>query len=249
MTPQNMLKTLLSPDYDGGDGKLANDFLSELGKTVPLESLRLLLTSGNGHTRAAGAFLATFKGREINAMISDLAGLLDDPGTRTRFDAAESIWNCSKQGDGEFLGRALLHLDDEHAGPRWGAIRSIQCHGGWQLQLARKHAAQLRPKSSFSTILEIYPEYGCVTPDIVESMLNHADPVVRRFGLGLAGQARRVVVDRFVEWAMKSSDAEISGIAGDLFEHNLLPFQAVWQSSLPVSATRQALEDRSPLLL
>jgi hypothetical protein len=241
-----MLKTLLSPGYDG-DGKLANDFLSELGKTVPLESLSLLLTSANERTRATGAFLATFQDRNINAMIGDLAGLLDDAVIRTRFDAAESIWSCSGRDDGEFLGRALLHLDDNEAGPRWGAIRSIQCHRGWKLQLACKHAAQLRPNSSFSTIFEIYSDYDrnyeCVSPTKVKTMLGHADALVRRFGLGLAGQPQYVVIDRFVEWAQASPDPEISGIAGQWFEKSLLPYRAVWQSAFPVSAKRQSLED------
>jgi len=64
-------------------------------------------------------------------------------------------------------------------------------------------------------------------------MFGHADPVVRRFGLGLAGQPQYVVIDRFVEWAQTSSDPEISNIADRWFEKSLLSHRAVWQVQIP----------------
>ncbi|TGP17972.1 MULTISPECIES: HEAT repeat domain-containing protein [unclassified Mesorhizobium] len=136
MTGQEMLERLLSPS-DDDDGTLANDLLGELGNTVPLESLRLLLTSANAQTRAAGAFLATFQNQNISSMVGELAALLADDNPRIRFDAVESIMRCSTRGHGNYLARALFALDDENGGVRTGAIEFVRFAKDWQLKLAR----------------------------------------------------------------------------------------------------------------
>ncbi|CAN7500195.1 hypothetical protein LJR234_003631 [Mesorhizobium amorphae] len=235
MTAQEMLERLMSPS-DDDNGALANDFLGELGKTVPLESLRLLLTSGNARTRATGAFLATFQNQNISSMVGELAALLADDNPRTRFDAVESILRCSTRGDGDYLAQALFALDDEHDGVRTGAIKFVRFAKDWQLKFARQRAASLRPRTPFSAIAEISGQWRDDASATIRAMLDHAEPVVRRFGLGLAGRARFVVVDVFVEWAQASPDPEISKLATNCFKHNEISHHAVWHSSLPAAA-------------
>jgi hypothetical protein len=234
MTGQEMLQRLLSPSEDD-DGTIANDFLGKLGRTVPLKSLRLLLTSPNARTRATGAFLATFQNHNISAMVGELAGLLADDNPRTRFDAVEGILRCSTRDHGPYLAQALFALDDEHLGVRVGAIQFVRFAKDWQLKLARQHAASLRPETPFSAIAEISDERRGDAPGLIRAMLDHAEPVVRRYGLGLASRARLVVVDAFVEWAQASADPEISKLATDCLEHNQISRYAIWQSSLPAA--------------
>lgn len=236
MTGPEMLQRLLSPS-DDDNGALASDFLSELGKTVPLESLRLLLISGNARTRATGAFLATFQNQNISSMVGELAALLADDNPRTRFDAVESILRCSTRGDGDYLAQALFALADEHEGVRMGAIQFVRFAKDWQLKFARQRAASLRPGTPFSSIAEISGQWRDDASGTIRAMLDHAEPVVRRYGLGLAGRARLVVVDAYIEWAQASADPEISKLATNCFEHNQISQHAVWHSSLP-AATR-----------
>ncbi|TGT64451.1 hypothetical protein EN802_32565 [bacterium M00.F.Ca.ET.159.01.1.1] len=235
MTGQQILEWLLSPS-DDDDGTLANDFLGELGKTVPLESLRLLLTSANARTRATGAFLATFQNRNISSMVGELAALLADDNPRTRFDAVESILRCSTRAHGDYLAQALFALADGHEGVRTGAIRFVRFAKDWQLKFARQRAASLRPQTSFSAIADITGQWEDDASGMIRAMLDHAEPVVRRYGLGLASRARLVVVDAFVEWAQASADPEISKLATDCIQHNQISRHAVWLSSLPAAA-------------
>ncbi|TSE03902.1 hypothetical protein C1D09_025015 [Mesorhizobium intechi] len=235
MTGQEMLERLLSLS-DDDDGTLANDFLGELGKTVPLESLRLLLTSANARTRATGAFLATFQNQNISSMVGELAALLGDDNPCTRFDAIECILRCSTREHGDHLARVLFALADEHEGVRMGAIQFVRFAKDWQLKLARQHAALLRPQTPFSAISDISEQWRDDAAGMIRSMLHHGEPVVRRYGLGLAGRARLVVVDAFVGWARASADPEISELATACIKHNQISRHAVWQSSLPATA-------------
>lgn len=234
VTGQEMLERLLSLS-DNDDGTLANDFLGELGKTVPLESLRLLLTSANPRARATGAFLATFQNQNISSMVGDLAALLKHGNPRTRFDAVESILRCSTRRDGDHLAQALFALADKHKGVRMGAIEFVRYAKDWQLKLARQRAAALRPQTPFSVIAEISGQWRNDASGLIRAMLDHAEPVVRRYGLGLAGRARLVVVDAYVEWAQASADPEISKLARDCVKHRRISQHAVWHSSLPAA--------------
>jgi hypothetical protein len=234
MTGQEMLEQLLSSNDP--DGALANELLGELGRTVPLESLRLLLTSVNARTRAAGAFMATFQNQNISSMVGELAALLGDDNPRTRFDAVESILRCSTRDHGDHLAQALFALDDEHEFVRMGAVLFVRFAKDWQLKLARQHAALLRPQTAFSAIADVSEQWSEDASGMIRAMLDHAEPVVRRYGVGLAGRARWVVVDAFVEWARASADPEVSKLATDCIEHKQISHHAVWHSSLPAIA-------------
>ena len=205
-----MLEALLSPDYDG-DGKLANDFASEIGRTVPLESLKLLICSDNPETRASGAFISTMmtRGRDLSFMIDELAQLLDDPRERVRADVIESISDWAAFKDSEILGRVMLHLDDESRLVRHIMIRVIQHSPSWMLQLAIDNAAKLKPRSAFSDIKEMCNLYRHVLAETILAMLNHSSATVRRFGIGLAAKPREIIFYRFLEEAEKSPDDEI----------------------------------------
>ncbi|WP_137933960.1 HEAT repeat domain-containing protein [Mesorhizobium comanense] len=235
MTGQEMLQRLLSRSGND-DGSLANDFLVELGRTVPLEALRQLLTSADPRTQSTGAFLATFQNQNISAMVGDLAALLRHKNPQTRFDAVESILRCSTRDHGRYLAEALFALDDEDHGVRMGAIQFVRFAKDWQLKLARRHAASLRPHTPFSTIADLTKEWHEDTSGMIRAMLDHAEPMVRRYGLGLASRARLMVVDAFVEWAQASSDAEIAELATNCLKRNLISRNAVWHSSLPAKA-------------
>ncbi|WP_189522751.1 hypothetical protein, partial [Mesorhizobium sp. M2E.F.Ca.ET.166.01.1.1] len=121
-----------------------------------------------------------------------------------------SILRFSTRAHGDYLAQALFALDDEHDGVRMGAVQFVRFAKDWQLKLARQHAASLRPGRPFASIADISAQWRDDASGMIRAMLDHAEPVVRRYGLGLAGRARFVVVDAYVEWARASDDPEIS---------------------------------------
>ncbi len=232
-----MLKALLSPDYDGGDGTLVNDFISELGTTIPLENLKLFFLSDNPATRAAGAFLSTFMGRRrnLNFMIDTLAPLLDDPRERVRADVIESITEFAEHKDAQLLGRVMLHLDDESRLVRYIMVSFIQHGPYWMLQRAIDNAAKLKPGSAFSDIRDIYDRRP--TAETIRMMLNHSSATVRRFGVALAGKPRKIVFYRFLEEAEESPDEEIKLLAATLLRSSP---NYEWHPGMPSDAVPEA---------
>jgi hypothetical protein len=241
MTPQEMLDQLLAPGSEDL-GVLANDFLRELGKTVPLESLRLLLTSEHERSRAIGAFLATFKGDKINNMLGELVALLKDTNPHTRSDAVEAIGRAASRDDGEALGHVLLCLKDEAHGVRWRTIEFARYCPSWQLRSACKHAPLLDPEfPNFAEVIAGWPRN--VTPLLMEGLLHSADPIAARFALGLAGRPYSVVVDRFVELASQNLYPEVRDHAAQWLSDKEPLRDSLWHSALPYS--KRLLPDKA----
>ncbi|NGO51814.1 hypothetical protein [Allomesorhizobium camelthorni] len=226
-----MIEKLLDPGF-AGDGVLANDILCEFERGFPIENLRPLLVSSNENTLAAVAFLLTFMGFRANCFVVEITALLDAQDSRTRSDAIESLANCTTPADDAALGRVLLRLDDEHPGVRWKVIQFIRLAQPWQLKLGLENAAKLRPDSAFATLVKVHGQHFAATEKKLRWLLAHTDPIVRRFGAAIATKPRYVVDEGFVEMALQSDDAEVSGIATDCCQSHLTPIYAVWSSLL-----------------
>ncbi|KQZ14527.1 hypothetical protein ASD44_10925 [Mesorhizobium sp. Root554] len=210
MTPQDMISVMLDPDFQG-DGELSNDLLSEFKRGFPIESLRPLLTSSNVHTQGSAAFIATFFWHELQPMLREIAALLESSETRIRFDAIEAIQQCTTGKDGEVLGRVLLCLDDDWHGVRWKTVGFISLAASWQLELAVKHAAILCPKSAFAVIRNQFRLD--MDRKTIRSLIQNDDPILRRFGAGMAVRPRCVLLLEHVDFLSQSADPDLVRIA------------------------------------
>ncbi|MGX8012092.1 hypothetical protein ACVDG8_025560 [Mesorhizobium sp. ORM8.1] len=229
------MSKLLEPGYEG-DGKLENDLLSQFHKGFPMENLRPLLTSSNDRTQTAAAFLASeissrlsFK---MNCVVAEIADLLDSEAVHVRFDAIGALLGCTTPADGAILGRVMLRLDDEAFGVRWKAAEFIRLADWWQLRLAMENAANLCPDSAFPILARAHGQYFTATTKTVRWLLDHPNPLVRRFGAAVAIRPRYVVDEQFLAMAEASHDVEVKEIATACYRVQLTPVYAVWSSTL-----------------
>ncbi|QAZ44485.1 hypothetical protein C1M53_17625 [Mesorhizobium sp. Pch-S] len=231
MTPQQMIETILEPSFEG-DGVLANDLLKELGPEFPKENVRPLIASPNPETQATAAFLMTFWGFELHPFVSEIATLLESKHSRARFDVTEVLLGCTTPDDGEILGRVLLLLDDPHIGVRWKVAQWICVAQYWQLRLAGRHAARLRPNSAF----EILEKFCCLrrqpTSEEIRWLIQYEDPIVRRFGAALSIRPLEVIDERFLTIASMSDDAEVAEIVESGRGGFMAPGRAIFSSRL-----------------
>ncbi|TPK62214.1 hypothetical protein FJ546_15740 [Mesorhizobium sp. B2-4-19] len=229
------MSKLLEPGYEG-DGKLANDLLSHFNKGFPLENLRPLLTSDNLYTQGTAAFLvAEISPRlscNMNCVVAEIADLLDNKIVRIRFDAIEALLGCTTPADGAILGRVMLKLDDEVFGVRWRVAQFIRLAAGWQLRLAVENAAALCPDSAFPILAKAHGHHLNATTNTVRWLLDHPNPLVRRFGAAVAVRPRYVVDEQFLAMAEASHDVEVREIAAACYRVQLTPTYAVWSSTL-----------------
>ncbi|WP_192365328.1 hypothetical protein [Mesorhizobium mediterraneum] len=225
----------MAPGFEGDSG-LTFALQSEFHKGFPLENLRPLLTSGNIHTQAAAAFLvAEISPRlsfNMNCVVAEIADLLDSKVVRIRFDAIEALLGCTTPADGAILGRVMLRLDDEVFGIRWKVAEFIRFAEWWQLRLAVENAAALCPDSAFPILASAHGQYLNATTKTVLWLLDHPNPLVRRFGAAVAVRPRSVVDEQFLAMAEASHDVEVREIAAASYRIQLTPVYAVWSSTL-----------------
>jgi len=237
-----MIETLLEPSFED-DGTLANDLLAEFGKGFPKENVRRLIASPNPATQGTVAFLMTFWNFELHPFVSEIATLLDSKDSRARFDTVEVLLDCTTPDDGEILGRALLLLDDEHQGVRWKVAQFICLAQRWQLRLAVKHAAAMRPNSGFKIIQDIHGQRLFLTKSEIRWLVQHQEPVLRRFGAALAVRPREVIDESFLTIASTSDDPEVAQIVEDGRGRFLAPKYAVFSSRLLGKSAECRVED------
>ncbi|AZO00083.1 hypothetical protein EJ066_24790 [Mesorhizobium sp. M9A.F.Ca.ET.002.03.1.2] len=211
------MSKLLAPGFEG-DSELTFALQSEFHKGFPLENLRPLLTSDNLHTQAAAAYLvAEISPRlsfNMNCVVAEIADLLDSKIVRIRFDAIEALLGCTTGADGAILGRVMLKLDDECLGVRWKVAQFIRLAAGWQLRLAVENAATLRPDSAFAILAKAHGRENLkATTHTVQWLLDHPNPLVRRFGASVATRPRYVLDEQFLAMAEASHDVEVREIA------------------------------------
>jgi hypothetical protein len=212
MTPEKLIEGLLDPNSDPVQaGRWANDILPHFRRGFSFENLRLLLISPHDEVQAHGAFISTFFFEELEPLLPDLVALLSSPVTRTRFDAIEALQQCTTTKDGDALGRVLLCLDDEWHGVRWKTVGFISTAARWQLQLAVKHAALLRQESAFTVIRDLFQmDMGRGT---IQLLIESDDPILRRFGAGMAVRPRYVLLLEHVDMLTQSADPDLVTIA------------------------------------
>jgi hypothetical protein len=229
------MSKLLEPGFEG-DSELTFALQSEFHKGFPLENLRPLLRSENLYTQGAAAYLVAEMSPRLsygmNCVVADIADLLDSKIVRIRFDAIEALLGCTTGADGIILGRVMLRLDDEVFGIRWKVAQFIRFAERWQLRLAVENAAALRPDSAFPILAKVHGQYLNATTDTVRWLVEHPNPLVRRFGAAVAGRPRSVVDEQFLAMAEASHDDEVREIAAAAYRIQLTPIYAVWSSTL-----------------
>ncbi|RWP75463.1 hypothetical protein [Mesorhizobium sp.] len=229
------MSKLLAPGFEG-DSELTFALQSEFHKGFPLENLRPLLTSDNLHTQAAAAYLVAEANSKMsykmNCVVAEIAGLLDSKIVRIRFDAIEALLGCTTPDDGAILGRVMLKLDDEVFGVRSKVAEFIRFAERWQLRLAVENAAALCPDSAFPILAKAHGQYLNATTKTVRWLLDHPNPLVRRFGAAVAVRPRSVVDEQFLAMAEASHDADVREFAAASYRIQLTPIYAVWSSTL-----------------
>lgn len=227
------MSKLLAPGFEG-DSELTFALQSAFDKGFPLENLRPLLKSGNLYTQGAAAFLVAeiSPSFSMNCVVGEIADLLDSEIVRIRFDAIEALLGCTTPADGAILGRVMLRLDDEVFGVRWKVAQFIRLAERWQLRLAVENAAELCPDSAFPILAKAHGQYLTATTTTVRWLLDHPNPLVRRFGAAVAARPRSVVDEQFLAMAEASHDVEVREIAAASYRIQLTPIYAVWSSTL-----------------
>lgn len=212
MTPEEMIEGLLDPNSDPVQaGRWANDILPHFRRGFSFENLGLLLTSPHDVAQAHGAFISTFFYEELQPLLPELVSLLSSSITRTRFDTIEALQQCTTPKDGDALGRVLLCLDDEWHGVRWKTVSFISTATRGQLQSAVKHAALLRPESAFTVIRNLFQvDMGKGT---IQLLIESDDPILRRFGAGMAVRPRYVLLLEHVDMLTQSADPDLVAIS------------------------------------
>ena len=230
MTAEEMMAQVLNPDYEELDGRLSNDLLSAFHGGYPIENLKLLINSDLLNARGTAAFIATELGLKAAPLLEDIASLLEMPTARARYDALEALWKCSTFKDGWAIGAVLRCLEDPWPSVRAGAIDAIRLADRKVLLAGFKYL-----KTEYPTT--IYTEFGSAflraergKIEVLESLIDHEDPIARRFGVGLATRPRLVVDEARLQTAMKSSDEEISEFATSAKSHVLPPWATLTSS-------------------
>ena len=219
MHPHEMFEQLMSPDF-AGDGRLPNDFLSFLGPRYPPERVVDLLRSSNWHTRAAGAFLATFlKPEVVTGFKFELAALLDEPNSRVRMDAIEALRDCVTPYDGPLLGRLLLLLDSDHPADHYSVTLFIRLVHDGVLKAAATNAAVLRPESAFTQIASDLRNKTYLSRAGIARSLQSEHRAVRRFAAAMAGRARLVINEHLLELVENADDLEVRKMAAISRKH------------------------------
>lgn len=206
MSPEKMIERVLAGDGEAG---LVWDLYGAFYKGFPIENFKRLLESDDPEVTAVAAFLANELGHLVRPYAAGIAELIDHPDPQARSDAIHGLRPCIGREDIEIVGRIILALDDPDDFVHRAAMffilmtRSIR----W-LVLGAKEAAKRAPKRGFTDISNILPSCGEIDKAKLTQFISHANPVVRRFGVGLSARAKFVVDADFLEIARDCRDAE-----------------------------------------
>ncbi len=207
MTPKKMISLLLSDGYEGKcySKELYGAFLNGF----PLENLRRLLLCDNYEAVTTGAYLVYELGWLVHPLVREIEGLLDHEDSQVRFDAIYALGECTTPSDGNALGRVLLLLDDPTPFVQRGVIMFIRSSDYWQLSIAVRVAAKMRPGTAFATVIATSIRGGRIFDSAkLKVLVSHKDPVVRRFAAGMATRPRLIVDEDFLDIAAACNDEE-----------------------------------------
>lgn len=201
---------LLEHILAGGNGKAANELLSEFFHGYPIERLRVLLQSEKETICIAGAFIAAELAARITPLVGELSPLLDHPAPIVRSDILDAVLMGATSQHGEIVAKAVLLIRDPEEIIRWKAARLLARGTNEQLSAAIPHLDSSTDTKLLAWMLgsEGFP----VDKQEVITRLAGPDPLVRLFAA--AGAARLGPHDRVpLKHVVASVDPEISSYA------------------------------------
>jgi len=220
-----MIERLLDPRADTDDGRLVNDLLSEFGRGFAIENLRRLSTP---HTEGDLAFLVSELGKKARPVLDEIVDLLQSASPRVRGDAIGALSQCTTWEDGPEVAKIVEGLGDPHPGVRWTAGNALRYMGSQTLEAGLEYLRQESGEAiasfrSWFLAIERRPE---TAEGVLRRLLNHDDPVARRFGAAMCLRPRLVIDPKRVALAEAASDPEI---VDGVRSATPMPFWAVWE--------------------
>lgn len=206
MTPQHMIDYIVSDNYDGD---IVHNLYGAFYKGYPIENLSQLITSKDDAVRATGSYLVYELGNKILPLIEEVAVLLDDPNPQIRSDIIIALTECCTWKHKEIQGKITLKLDDPDPFVHRAVIKYImrQTHN-----IGIREAAKISPGTIFEEISDMVPKATIVTKELLTILINHSNPIVRRFGVGMALRARSIINAEYLDIAEECNDEEGIGM-------------------------------------
>lgn len=202
MSPENMIEAILS-----GEDVDAFELIGAFYKGYPVKNLSRLLCSSYRPAVAAGAYIANEIGGMLQPCIDELTALLDSESAQVRSDVIHSLGACANVKHEEALGRLILALDDPVPFVHRAAILSIaRNRDNTRLAYGARSAAKLAPETVFEEIADVFRFSERVDTETLKQLIEHLDPIVRRFAVGLACRAEIILDAERLEIADDCND-------------------------------------------
>ncbi|MCI5075540.1 hypothetical protein [Oricola sp.] len=200
----------------GGDYDLLWSLIGAVRNGFPVENLRPLLVSENPRITATAAYLAYELGSDMRPVLDDLVPLADHPGAQWRSDIIIAMTDCVGPDNLDALSRIMLAFDDPEPFVHRAAMNFVIGAESLTLVHAVGEAAARFPGSPFETILSMLLGKRTrldtrslrMTDARLKQFIDHDEPVVRRFGVGLAARPTYVVDIGRLEIARGCRDEE-----------------------------------------
>ncbi|MGL4491078.1 MAG: hypothetical protein ACRCU5_16685 [Rhizobiaceae bacterium] len=204
MSPDEMIRAELSSNGEAG---FSQELYSAFRSGYPIENLRPLLTSTVPRIVSLGSYLVYELGGRAIELVHEIEVLLDNENPQVRSDAMIALEDCAvKIENAPVLGKIMLLLDDPDGFVQGQAMAFTSRCRYWQLQFGLAEAKKMRPDSVFAKLHKL--SYSDLDQQLIKTLMDHPDPVARRFGVGLALRPRRVIDFGLVEIAQEWDDFE-----------------------------------------
>ena len=199
-----------------GDYDLHWNLIGAIRDGFPVEKLRPLLTSDDPRVTATAAYLAYELGSAMRPVLDELIPLADHPGAQWRSDIIIAMTDCVEPNDFNALCRIMLALDDPEPFVHRSAMNFVIGATNRSLANALTETARRLPGSPFETIhslllgeaRRLVPSSVCISTAKLSEFIAHEEPIVRRFGVGLAARPICVIDIERLEIARNCRDEE-----------------------------------------
>lgn len=196
------------------NGSASHDQLWEIIMSVRegsgIEELRVLFHSESPPVIASLGYIAYEAGSAMQPLRNEVASLLGFSCPQVRSDAVICLAKCVSHEDRSILGGMMACLVDEDEFVHRSILSFVasQTAGLSKLIVALEEVCEIRPEPAFPYILDQLKQVRnqCSIPEIVGLLLKNDDPLVQRFGVGLACRATLIVDLNLLDMAGKCKD-------------------------------------------
>jgi hypothetical protein len=161
----------------------AYQLLQEYFAGFPVETLRPLLGNNDSMVRRAAVWVASELGRNAQSLIRDAVPLINDNDRYIRYHALEIVMVCSFGENVHEFVHVVRALESDDEVIRVLAMRLVSNAHDQQLEAAVRRASSLGPLCErHETCLSDLLEAERVTPLDIVALLDHEQPLARRYG-------------------------------------------------------------------